>query len=527
VTAASAPPVVVARPPREDGGVVVTSIEERRTWLGPIALALVAGCGAGGAGAGGAVDAGPDRQPAGGPAPCVPGIRETACAGAGAVSPDAGGASRVDAGPGQLELVGSGGTMSVPLHPELARWCAREQSLVFANTGGEPIVLSGIFSDFAQTSDECSLQVLPPSGTCFVAVCFSSGDGAGPHPGVVTFSFRSQSSPSSGTVTVPLTANVLPPTPGLSPTFGSNGAVYVPEYPSGAIDGAALLNDATVAAWQRGIPALTFVTLDGEVSAYDATPDSGFDFLALAAGAPGQGFHALLVNTSNALQLLHFLDDRARDPVFGDGGALSLEGWIGPLQMLARPTGGVIVLNLAGSASIRAVTADGQLDPTFTAPQLGAVGASAIDSRGRVYVATRPRIVRLAPDGSVDPTFAFTGVPQAMTLDLDEHLLVALAPLSLVRLDESGAGTPIALTTAGTVPILALADGLAVDAQGRILVIGGGLVLRYAADGTLDGQVGFRDGGAREVMCPLTGGGCFIAGTLATQPESFVVRLLP
>jgi hypothetical protein len=535
VTAAGAPPVVAARPAREDGAVVVTSIGVRWRWLGPIVLASLAGCGGGGAGAGSAADAGSDRPrpPAGGLPPCVPGIRETACAGSGVMSTGAGGAGRVDGKPGQLVLLATQGTLSVPLHPELARWCAREQALVFMNTGGEPIAIAGIVWDFVQSKDECSLQVLPPSVTCTVRVCFSGGEGPGQHLGTVALSFRSQSGANAGTVTVPLTANVLPPTPGLSPTFGSNGAVYVPTIATGGgIAGATLLDDATVAARQAGAPVLTFVTLDGKVSTYDATPDGGHEFQALAAGAPGQGFHALLLNTGGALQLLHFSDDRARDPVFGSGGALSLGSGRGmaPPQMVARPSGGVVLVNLPGSTAIRAVTSDGQLDPTFTAPLRGAVSATTIDSRGRIYVATGPGIVRLAPDGSADPTFAFTGTPQAMTLDLDEQLLVALTPLNLVRLDEAGAGTPIALATGGTVPIVPNVDDLDVDARGRILVTGGGFVLRYAADGTPDGQVGFSDGGARAVMCPLTGGACLIAGTFdpdSSLQESFVVRLLP
>jgi hypothetical protein len=523
--------------PGEDGR-RVAEIEGRRTWLVTLAAVLLAGCG-GGAGAA-SRDAGPELSPTRdpGPPPCVRGIRETACAGAGSVTrppPDAGagsGAGGSGASAATLELVSSEGTLAVPLHPELWRQCARLQTLTFgivsAGASNDLYVFSSLTTvpPFSVSSDGCTGQMLGPGSRCVVQVCLGT-QAPGQYSAVATISFGSAlpSAGRPGRLAVPLTATVLDPGAGLDAAFGQGGAVLVASgsAPGTSITGATLLGDgATVAIWQTASPRLTFVAPDSKLYAYTADPTQrGFQFAA-AAAAPGQGLYALL-DVGGSLRLLHFLDDRTRDAGFGDAGALRY-GSASP-QLLARPPGGAVAVNL--DDDVLAFTAGGQLDPTWTVPALlGPVATSTIDSRGRIYAANGTGITRLHADGTVDTGFVFGGPAQAMTLDRDEHLLIAESAAMLLRLDDGGVATPIPLKGLGPV---AFADDLDVDAAGRILVAGGGLVLRYTADGSRAEPVAFSDGGARAVMCPPAGG-CFVAGTLTPDPaitESFVLRLLP
>jgi hypothetical protein len=104
-------------------------------------------------------------------------------------------------------------------------------------------------------------------------------------------------------------------------------------------------------------------------------------------------------------------------------------------------------------------------------------------------------------------------------------------------LDEGGAASAIPL--APQPELGGRLFGIAVDTRGRILLTSStGAVLRYLADGTFDGRVGFAEGGAQAVVCPRQAG-CLIAGTLyegevniarpsgTTLDESYVLRLAP
>ena len=424
--------------------------------------------------------------------------------------------------------------LSVPLHPELDRRCARSDYFTLSNEGDNLLSTRQVtftrVDGFTLIGDACSPRMLAYGEECGLQVCFTSTT-PGRHETTLTVGTN------GGDVQTALVGEVLPATPGLDPGFGRSGGVSLTRS-----DGSASL---------RGVYIATLSNTDSTVAVSDGT--FGFQFVsaagpwapavgdaplvngsylgsmrALRAGGPGQGIYALVGpgSSSNPAALIRFFDDGTRDLSFAGTGAVNLEAYVSlPYAGIQVQASGrvLVIATYYEMAGVRAFSPGGQEDQAYRT-NFANQGVSAIDDRGRLYVTTAAGVVRLKPDGGLDPGFTFSGAIEAMTVDRNQRLLVVAAG-KLARLDDAGVATAVPL---GSQPELAKPiAGIDVDAAGRILLTAsGGAVLRYLDDGRFDARLGFADGGAREVVCPRAGG-CSIAGTVGASGEDYVLRLAP
>jgi hypothetical protein len=455
------------------------------------------------------------------PPKCVPGIRETDCDWAG-MQPAT-----------PVASLDSSGGLGAALNPELDRPCARAGTVSLRNDGDRGLTVKSVALTgspaFTVEQDGCTSGVLTRGQPCGVRICFTSSM-TGSHSAVLTFGTN------AGDVQFPLSEQVGPPTPGLDPTFAGTGVRVLGD--SGGtrfpIQGAALLNDEQgVIVW--GMPGgLRFLSADGTLS----TPRGSLPTLAgfpidtiwtARAGRPGQGVfvHVGTSGAWDAAALVHLADDGTPDVTFGDRGVLDAGAFItGQFGAIAvQPSGRV----LAMGRDIRAFAPNGQEDLGYRTSVIY-MGRHAIDDSGRLYLESGG-VIRLHADGRIDAGFASLDAPiGAFAVDLDQHLLVARRD-GLVRLDDAGAATVVAVARQ---PYLDVINEIDVDGSGRILVTASNgtstRVYRTHPDGSFDAFVGFPDGDIREVVCPRTGG-CTIAGTLGpgrtSFAEDYVLRLAP
>ena len=474
----------------------------------------------------GVLDGAPVGTTTGSP-PCVPGIRETAC-----VSPDgpdaaADGRTPVTPAAG----IDSAGGLGVPLHPELSRPCARVGSVRLYNPGNDPLTVSGMTLTgspaFTLEGSRCT-HTLAEHLSCYQLICFTSAS-PGVHEAALTWTT------SLGVVQGTLSNEVLLPTPGLDTSFAQTGALAFGAFPTtDSIRGAALLNDGeSIAVWARDF-GFERVRADGtrEKIPGGPTPPGAWAFQTLRAGAPGQGFYAVIVEGPIAAALIRFSDDGTRDMGFAGSGAIILSGFQNAYPSIeVHPSGRLIVVGTDKAfAGARAFGPDGEevesYRTTIANPLL-----TAIDDRGRLYATSPQGLLRLNPDGGIDAGFSYGGSVEAMVVDREQRLLV-FASGTMARLDDAGNPSPIPLPTASVIELRLPTAGIAVDARGRILVTPlGGAAVRFLEDGTLDTHAGFDYSGVQAVICPRQGG-CWVAGILhpvATNSieEDYVLRLAP
>jgi hypothetical protein len=423
---------------------------------------------------------------------------------------------------------------TVPLHPEVNRPCARMGSVYVSNTGDQlmrvqTVALTGS-AEFSISSDTCSGATVPygVSNGCGVNLCFSS---------TIPMQHMAQLSlpTNAGTIMVPLTQLVLSPSAGLDASFGNGGAVLVPQFIPGRPVGEALLSDGTtVAVWERRFnSSFTEYTATGTatnepIGTFQYDPSAILRHL--RAAPPGHGIYAQVGDASYCNDaLVHFADDATRDTGFGEV-VFPSDGFICDSAIELQSTGRVLVL---GDYIVAAYSATGAADTTFGTNGAGSwswqtygeflrasASATALDGQDRLYAATMSGVVRLLANGTFDTGFNYLGPVGAITLDANQHLLVAHAG-GVSRLDDTGAATALSLGSAPGVGD-AMTD-IDLDSSGRLyLTTSTGNVLRFLADGSFDATIGFE--GAQQVVCEPSGA-CSIAG--ATPAEGYLIRTAP
>lgn len=238
-----------------------------------------------------------------------------------------------------------------------------------------------------------------------------------------------------------------------------------------------------------------------------------------------------------ALEARALLSAGAVDLTFGSAGGLTPLLATRPLDVntvaAARtPDGGTLVVgNPVGAVKAKLVmakfAADGSLDGTFgrqgmlVAPtdaslaDAGFPAGVAVDASGRIYLATIDTVVRLLPNGSLDPSFGDGGAATAV-LYARQLTAVAVAPDGTVWAAGISSGAsgarrlPIVLHLGGDGSLLGVGGvaapgtairALAVQRDGKVIAAGGNTrafsVMRFNADASPD--TSFGDGGVATV----------------------------
>jgi uncharacterized delta-60 repeat protein len=236
------------------------------------------------------------------------------------------------------------------------------------------------------------------------------------------------------------------------------------------------------------------------------------------------------------------------------------------------PKGATTVQKVPSVFSIVRLTASGQLDPGFgnggtvftqlSRNEMSFAGALAIQGDGKIVMAGSAltnhwwpvpmrrydfAVVRYLPDGRLDATFGRQGVvveavgrtsedaAQAIALQPDGGIVVAgythvryEPDIGMLRLRQDGTPDPsfgngsrvITKWKTGN-----MASGVAVQSDGKILVTGLGVLVRYAPDGRLDSSFG--DEGFVET--PVDGGVIVVQrdGKVLLADARSIVRCLP
>jgi uncharacterized delta-60 repeat protein len=279
--------------------------------------------------------------------------------------------------------------------------------------------------------------------------------------------------------------------------------------------------------------------------------------------------------------ILQFLANGGADVSFGTGGRADLP--IQPSGGLARQQSGKLIAfgEIAGAGpAIARVDSDGSVDPTFGVAGVASAGSGyassvALQSSGNILAAywldlvgTRGTFVsavaRHLVDGAVDPSFGAGGSAMAEYGRWPEVAVDAADRILLARLwDIDNKAVMLRLTAAGArdasfgqggaafppTGAEAAVDGVAVQADGRIVTIGWGwdgrvggsggplMLVRYLPNGTPDPAFG--SGGVAQVRPPnpdpmrasiavQPDGRIIVAANLpSSSPGIVVLRLLP
>lgn len=437
---------------------------------------------------------------------------------------------------------------SIPLHPELARPCARSITYRVVNPSVVTTLVTGVQMDgdgFSIAQDGCSGHALAHGWECGVQTCFSSTV-PGTAPGTLHVSTSQWAD-----AMLPETATVLPYTAGLDPSFGVNGAIAMPLADFEGIwatqsewgGRAALVGTALVVPSFVGISpsepthnigAITEIGPTGEFNSYmlsSQIPDPGPDALFITPTLAGDGYYASLGDAAyDTWRFVRYRLGGVRDPYFPLMNVTSSPrtgGFeFGP-RALAVTTAGVpggaerIIQGMG--VDVLAFDHDGFADPSFgtngvmAAPIWGAVYQvpSVMDARGRLTVGVYGGAARITTAGTMDPLFAWSGTATTLTFDADGSLLV-VDHATVSRLDDTGAATPV-LTTPE--PIFAFA----VDPHGNRLISSAPMfdVVAYSTSGAASPAAGFEN--VWQILCS-TRVGCYAIGWTAGSDE-FVEKL--
>lgn len=437
-------------------------------------------------------------------------------------------------------------SLIVPLHPELARPCARRDTVLVTNDGDEPtsaqptVIGSSSLSVAATMSPESPCGPSLRRDICSIEVCFTSSVAG-------TFDAQLQLVSATNVAQLDVSATALPAATDLDTTFAGDGAMlraYITtfdEYPAGLTPGPS----GSVIAWDTAPSTSFFMFTPGGAMTSHAQgavallPGNGF-LTRLRAGGSGLGIYAIasygaLDGQQNAL--IHFDDAGTRDPAFAAGaGAVSLDA-----DHYYYPTRGRIEIQAAGrilvigAASVRAFTPGGAVDTSYGSAgiasfsTLGAfTGFTALDSSDRLYLTTAQGVLRLLANGTIDATFSY-GIPvEAMTLVADLPLVVAAGVVSRV----GATGTSTAITLDAVSQLSQPMIDLDVDANGSLyLLTASGDLAEFSSAGTFLGLRGFDH--AFETLCP-TSGGCWVSGVTGATPQvapawldKYLLRLAP
>jgi uncharacterized delta-60 repeat protein len=250
--------------------------------------------------------------------------------------------------------------------------------------------------------------------------------------------------------------------------------------------------------------------LEAMLGTGDASPLFGGAYTAPVVAVQGDGKVVVAGGSAEELRVIRYLPSGERDLGFGTGGETVMS-----VGTRSRPAG--IMLGASGSISVAApqccggsapygegigfarLLAGGQPDPALAGrgqtllATPGAqcnVEAAALAADGGVYIvfevstgaaATVGSVVKLRPDGTVDPTFAKAGysrIPMSvddLVLDGKGRLLAGgwSGSAAVFRMRPGGgadrtfgAGAPVSLPSSGP------ASGVALQASGKIVVLG-------------------------------------------------------
>ncbi len=231
--------------------------------------------------------------------------------------------------------------------------------------------------------------------------------------------------------------------------------------------------------------------------------------------------------STHSFAIARYLPDGTLDTSFSEDGKLTLGGLRAIEDIVLQQDGKIVAVGTGGLARFNA---DGSLDPTFGVNGQALVAdfeqrAGALQPDGRIvtagqYTNSDPfdrgfALARYLPDGSLDPTFGTGGRVNtsvggdgsvgALTLQSDGRIIAAgdsVSPetgvnFTLLRylpdgsLDPTFDGDGVVTTHIGTV---SGASGVALQADGEIVVSGRSGLARYLPDGSLDTTFGGGDG---------------------------------
>ncbi|HUS28468.1 MAG TPA: hypothetical protein VMZ53_08165 [Kofleriaceae bacterium] len=408
-------------------------------------------------------------------------------------------------------------TLGWDLHPELARPCARAGYVYLENIGDDPLTFAAARSTNAEfTIDSAMCDALEYGEACAIGVCFSSTV-PGFHAASIIVST------SAGELAASVQGNVTAATAGLDPTFHGGGVVLSSGEESFYGHAIRRPDGNGIVTWSR----TRGMALDvaGHEIARDLTGHIGTApadwVIAIRAGAPGEGFDALVANTNNfAMAILVHLDDSFALVSQTD---LPFDSANPYYDLQRAPSGRILAI---GSKAVVAI-ANGVVDTTYgTNGRVVLPGTynnrSVIDSQGRLYAVVSSSLIRITANGTVDGSFGYGNSLLALTVDSTDRVFVVTGS-NVVRLSETGYGE---LSIPAT-----YADDIAIDASGRIYLVGSGRVYRYSG-GTQE-LIGYDT--TYSVVCPSSGA-CYLLGAnmLTVHPftttapsyyEPYVLRL--
>ena len=389
-----------------------------------------------------------------------------------------------------------------PLHPELARPCARGGQLYLSNFGDEPLTLSGVRSSSdAFVIDAPACGPLAYSQSCVFDVCFNTTV-PGVHNTILT------ASTSAGDSSTTVEATVMAPTSGLDASFDGGGVAFDGgnDYASseGSLGASGILtwaNNRVIAIDASGVE--THRDLSVQIG-----PSSTSWIQAMRRSS--SGIYVLVVSSASAAYAAIVpLDDAlvpaAKIDLPYESGALYYD-----LQI--TPSGRLLAITSRGIVAI----ANGVVDTTygtngrvlFPAPF---AHQSLVDSQGRLYAGVVNQFLRFTANGTLEGSYGSIAEPDALAIDSADRVYVQhgtrISRLADTGIEDFGFNSSV------------YALDLAVDASGRIYSTGGtGIVSRFFANGVYEGTVGF--GSEADAICPASGA-CYLLGVLRQETIPF------
>jgi uncharacterized delta-60 repeat protein len=243
------------------------------------------------------------------------------------------------------------------------------------------------------------------------------------------------------------------------------------------------------------------------------------------------------------------------DSTFATGGIFSdaINGGGFATTVALQPNGQIVVGGQIGSESgtqggVIRLNTNGTLDTTFGTKGVvtiqfadveGVVTGMAIQSNGQILVVGTGlpgfgSIVRLNTNGSIDTAFGTKGVvtltitPGVLALQPNGEILVTgqspgttLSVTPLMQLYQSNGQLDTNFGTGGSAPLVVNASGIALQANGQIVISNGSTSAGYNADGSLDttfgisGQVSTVEAAAAVAL--QANGSIVTAGTVTSQ----------
>lgn len=211
------------------------------------------------------------------------------------------------------------------------------------------------------------------------------------------------------------------------------------------------------------------------------------------ANSPDGGVYLLARNDSSAQALFeHLLSNGTPDPAFGQNGQLalpvSLIGYDAQVSPLVTPTGQILVVGYDTSAQRAAlvrVNPNGTVDPTFgnagvaDLPQQHDATAITLTTTA-IFVATSGQLTKTDLNGNIDPTFGSAGTlrtisvrPRAIVLD-DQGRIVLASGEGFLRYNSTGTLDPTYGAGACGAATPGSANGGTNPSAGFVLLPGGG-----------------------------------------------------